>query len=177
MKRLFIKATMICMIALSPLLLRAETIVHNFQNLVNASQISFSGSNKIGTTDLVTYTCSGGTAQFTANSTSGSKIAAFLTNNNNAQMVITPAISDLDSLRISYRPLEDRTILVAISDDGGSSWTNVSVDAPINGVRQVKLPAKGDYCVRIKRSGDDFCITEIKYITAPCHCLKVVEEE
>ena len=163
------------MIALSPLLLRAETIVHNFQDMSAASQISFTG-NTVGTTDLVTYTCSGGTARFFSNSDSGNKMAVFMTGNNNAKVVITPAISDLDSLRISYRPLEDRTILVAISSDGGSTWTNVSVDTPINGVRQVKLPTTGDYCVRIKRSGDDFCITEIKYITAPCNCLKVVDE-
>ena len=163
------------MIALSPLLLRAETIVHNFQDMSAASQISFTG-NTVGTTDLVTYTCSGGAALFSAHATkTGGKMAIFI-ENSGAQVVTTPAISDLDSLRISYRPLEDRTILVAISDDGGSSWTNVSVDAPINGVRQVKLPAKGDYCVRIKRDKKDFYIMEIKYITAPCHCLKVVDE-
>lgn len=175
MKRNIANAIIVCLILLSPALSRAEEYVHNFQSMTSASEIAYSNSNKTGTTDLVTYTCSGGSAVFSAdNSKSGGKIAVFM-EGSGAQVVTSPVIDELDSLRISYLPDLSRTVQVSISTDG-SSWTDVEVLSPVSGVKQVKLPAKGPYQVRIKRYDKDFYITEIKYITKACHCLRVVND-
>ena len=68
------------------------------------------------------------------------------------------------------------SVKVAISTDG-SSWTDVEVKSPSGGVKHVQLPEKGPYQVRIKRDDANFYVTQIKYITKPCHCLKVVNNE
>lgn len=176
MKRNITNAIIACLILLSPALSRAEEYVHNFQSLTTTSEIAYSNSNKTGTTYLVTYTCSGGTAQFSVDkSKSGNNIAIFM-EGSGAQVVTSPAIDELDSIRISYLPASNLTVQVAISMDG-SSWTDVDVLSPIGGVKNVKLPAKGSYKVRIKHFDTNFYITEIKYITKPCHCLKVVNNE
>ena len=174
MKRNIANAIIVCLILLSPARSRAEEYVHNFHSMYGTT-LSVTNGNKTGTTDLVTYTCSGGSAQFLADiSKSGGNIAIFM-EGSGAQVVTSPVIDELDSLRISYLPDLSRTVQVSISTDG-SSWTDVDVLSPVSGVKQVKLPAKGPYQVRIKRYDKDFYITEIKYITKACHCLRVVND-
>lgn len=176
MKRNITNAIIACLILLSPALSRAEEYVHNFQDMYN-STLTVSDDYKTGTTDLVTYTCSGGSAKFYADPSKSSRQIAIFMEGSGAQVVTSPVIDALDSIRISYLPTNvTRSVLVSISTDG-SSWTDVEVITPVNGVKNVKLPAKGPYLVRIKRDNADFYITEIKYITKPCHCLRVVNNE
>lgn len=176
MKRNITNAIIACLILLSPALSRAEEYVHNFQSMTTASEIAYSNSNKTGTTDLVTYTCSGGSAKFYADaSKSRSQIAIFL-EDAGAQVVTSPVIDALDSIHITYLPAAAMSVKVAISTDG-SSWTDVDVINTASGVKNVKLPSSGPYQVRIKRDNANFYVTQIKYITKPCHCLKVVNNE
>ena len=175
MKRNIANAIIVCLILLSPALSRAEEYVHNFQSMTSASEIAYSNSNKTGTTDLVTYTCSGGSAVFSADlSKSGGNIAIFM-EGSGAQVVTSPVIDELDSIRFTYLPASSLTIKVAISTDG-SSWTDIEVLNPVNGVKHVIPPVKGPYMVRIKRYDTNFYITEIEYITKSCHCLRVVND-
>ena len=174
MKRNIANAIIVCLILLSPARSRAEEYVHNFHSMYGTT-LSVTNGNKTGTTDLVTYTCSGGSAQFSADfSKSGGKIAIFM-EGSGAQVVTSPVIDELDSIRISYLPASALEVQVSISTDG-SSWTDVEVLNPVGGVKNVKLPENGPYMVRIKRKGTNFYITEIKYITKPCHCLRVVND-
>ena len=174
MKRNIANAIIVCLILLSPALSRAEEYVHNFQSMYGTT-LSVTNGNKTGTTDLVTYTCSGGSAQFSADlSKSGGNIAIFM-EGSGAQVVTSPVIDELDSIRFTYLPASSLTIKVAISTDG-SSWTDIEVLNPVNGVKHVIPPVKGPYMVRIKRYDTNFYITEIEYITKACHCLRVVND-
>lgn len=149
--------------------------MHNFQDMYG-STLTVSKDNKTGTTDLVTYTCSGGSAKFYADASKSSSQIAIFMEGSGAQVVTSPVIDALDSIRISYLPAEYKTVLVSISTDG-SSWTDVDVINTASGVKNVKLPNSGPYQVRIKRDDANFYIREIEYITKPCHCLKVVNNE
>ena len=157
--------------------LSAETITHNFQS--KSSTMAFSSGNTIGTIlPDTTYTCSGTSAAFTPFG-SPSRVCIGLPNKDNA-VVLSPAIENLDSLRISYLPAADKTIDVYTSEDN-SSWTKRTVTGTTNGLRYVKLPAVGNFYVKIvnPKTSNTFYITEIKYITNPssgCNCFVVVSE-
>ena len=175
MKRNITNAIIVCLILLSPALSRAEEYVHTFQDMYG-STLTVSKDNKTGTTDVVTYTCSGGSAKFYADASNSNRQIAIFMEGSGAQVVTSPVIDALDSIHITYLPAAYRSVLVSISTDG-LSWTDVEVKSPSGGVKHVQLPEKGPYQVRIKRDNANFYVTQIKYITKPCHCLKVVNNE
>ena len=169
---------LICLIALSPAISRAETIIHNFDALNGASAIAYSNSNTVGKvhgTDTV-YTCSGTNAKFYTNN----YLLCLCLPNSSNQVVLTPAISDLDSIHITYNPTNAyREIQVYTSTDN-DTWTIQTVRQISKGNSSVQLPASGNYFVKFRNpsTSNDFYIREIKYITKPseCHCLRVVSE-
>lgn len=171
---------LICLIALSPAISRAETIIHNFDALNGASAIAYSNSNTVGQvhgTDTV-YTCSGTNAKFYSDVNTSYLLCICLPRSGN-QVVLTPAISDLDSIHFTYNPNAYREIKVYTSTDN-DTWTEQTVRLLSPGNSSVQLPTTGNYFVKFRNpSGtNDFYIREIKYITKPseCHCLRVVSE-
>ena len=153
---------------LSPAICRAEklSVSQNFNTLAGNGGISFnSPSNTIGTTDFVTYTCSGG-ANFDWGTKTDNKIAIFLEDEN--EQVSTSAIENLDSLEIYYVPAKSpkKTVDMTISiKQGEGEWREVETIDKNNGMRTVKMPRVGDYQVRIvRKESDDAYIKEIHFI-------------
>ena len=176
MKRLI--SIFFAIIIFSSAISRAETIRHDFNALNGASKIAYSGGNTVGTVNSdTTYTCTGTNAKFNANE---GLICICLPQSGN-QVVVSPAISDLDSIRFTYNPTNAyKTIQVYTSTDN-STWTEQTVLQFSKGVSTVKLPEKGDYYVKFRNpSGSNaFYIREIDYIFQPssgCNCLRVVSE-
>ena len=139
----------------------AETrsFTHYFNELYPAA-LSVTNSNHTGTIGDFVYTCGGG-AEFWKTSDSGNQLAIFL--NGTGKQVETTAIQNLDSICIHYYPDAAKDMKVAISSDGGSSYSDVPVENA-RGVTKVKLPTVGDYCVRMKyKSSYNVYIWKIEY--------------
>ena len=172
--------TTFVLLSLCPAFGRAETIVHDFDALWKASQLSTQSPYTLGTINSdTTYTCSGSNAKFDVYPTT--RLGIHLKSNGD-QVVMSPPIADLDSIFISYHPAEYRTIKTYISEDN-ISWTEVEMTKGINGSREFKLPEKGTYYVKFanKNSSNDFYLQMVRYITNPtpvssCNCLRVVSE-
>ena len=158
----YLRYTLLCLFALSSALCGAKVtcVPQNFQSLSTSKKIKFnSPTNTIGTTDFVTYTCSGD-ARFSADETKTDwKVAIFL--EQSGAQVTTTQIQNLDSLWISYVPNANKAITVKISTDS-VSWEDVEAVHKINGAKHVKMPRVGDYYVRIIRS-DNVYITQIDF--------------
>lgn len=149
----------------------------NFQTMVGAGTLTFSNSNKTGTTDFVTYTCSGGKAKFAICTDVSPNVLGIYMQNSGA-IVTTTTIENLDSLSISYLPSEEKKMKVYTSVDDGSSWTEQTVVDVTNGMKYVKLPSPGNYMLKITRENSDYYIDQINYVTAPpCNCLRVIVTE
>ena len=162
---------------LSAGMLCAETVVQNIHNLYNNGNgpLVVTNSNKTGTTDFVTYICSGGTVQFSSSSASNYKVSIFLTGSG-AKVETTP-ITGLDSLTIYYLPSENKTINVK-TKEGNGEWTSQTVVPLMNGVKAIKMPHVGDYALQILRGADVVYITQIDYtVKSSCNCLRVTIEE
>ena len=87
----------LCLLRLSPVLSRAETIVHCFKDMNGTPALAYTSKNKVGITDLVTYTCSGGdNAKFNSNT---GEICICLPDRYD-QVETSPSIADLESLEI-----------------------------------------------------------------------------
>lgn len=164
----------LCLLVLSPAISRAEIIEQNFHTMNAASQIRFSG-NKVGETDFVTYTCSGGSnAIFFTNS---GKLCICLPNYGN-QVVTSPPIANLDSLSIYYFPTDSYRTIKAYTSVNSVDWTEVTVKQATKGGSTIQLPSTGNYYLKFaNESGSSFYIWQINYFTKPsCACLKVVIE-
>ena len=174
-------AILLTTIALSIGIAYAEGVVtsQNFHEMNNAGTMTVNTSTKTAVTDFVTYTYSGGKySRFNYDGTiTGGKICLQLYGN--GANVITTSIQNLDSLAIHYYyPGDDdhQRLRVYTSEDG-SSWTEQATVLKINGLRTVKLPAAGDYMLKIER-WDDIWLEQIDYVTAPpCNCLRVIVTE
>lgn len=162
----YVRYTIICLFTLSSALCGAEsrTVSQNFDDMFKASPktLTVTDSYHTGTTDFVTYTCTGG-AEFFNNTNSGNKLAIFL--DASGEQVQTTQVTNLDSLRIRYAPaVISQEMTVSISTDG-SAWQEVAIQHKASGLKTVKMPRVGDYYVRIARKGSyNVYITEIGYI-------------
>ena len=164
----YIRYTLLCLFALSSALCGAGVTAErqNFQSLSTSKKIKFnSPTNTIGTTDFVTYKCSGGAAKFTQYNRSPNPICIFL--NNSGALVTTSRVENLDSLCIEYY---DATVYpnvkvdfkVEISTDS-IDFTLLTVVSNTIGLATVKMPQAGDYYVRISMLSKNFYIPAIEY--------------
>ena len=178
--------TTFVLLALCPAFSRAETIVQAFHAMFTAvpQQLQTVSPYTVGTTDFVTYTCSGTGTQF---GMYNSLISVCLKNSTGA-MVTSPAINDLDSIYFMYDPLNTSTytneykeIKVYISENN-EDWTEVSVRQVNKGASSVKFPSTGNYFVKFRNpTSSPVYLLGIHYITNPtpvssCNCLRVVSE-
>ena len=174
MKRLLF--AILCLLLLSPVLSRAETITHNFHTMSGTPALSYESNNTVGITDLVRYTCSGG-AKAKFNSNTG-KICICLPDRYD-QVETSPSIADLESLEIMYFPIESRRTIKVYASIDNDVWTEATVEQSVPGATTFQLPATGDYYLKFKNeaTSNDFYIRQINYIIKPsCACLKVVSE-
>lgn len=174
MKKLL--STILCLLVLSPALTRAETITHDFHEMSRLSQLTFSSANKVGETDLVTYTCSGTGATF---GVTNSKICIQLPQNG-GQVITSPAIENLTRVKISHYPASKcENLKVYISTDGsswGSALSGDAIEYGNSGTIFVTVP-KGNYYLKFANTTSTaVSIIQVEYTTEPCVCLKVVSE-
>lgn len=121
----------------------AETIRHHFPTLTSTGKIAFSSGNTVGTTELVTYTCTN--AQFGLNSSSQVVLQMY---NKNSEVVISPALSGLNEVTISFTATSFDATKIYLSEDGiswGSALESVNVTSSI---ARATIPA-GNHFIKI----------------------------
>ena len=155
-----------------------NTYTEIIQDLCVAGKLTLSPDNKVGTTDSVTYTCSGGTnAKFGLDviNPSGKKIAINLPDKHN--QVVTSELEDLTGFVITCIGSVGYTnTKVYLSTDGGSTWSE-ELTTPdikiISTVATVTVP-KGNYCIMVRNneSAKSFSILQIDYTFEHCNCFR-----
>ena len=160
----YIRYTLLCLFALSSALCGAEVTCWSqiLHNMYNASPRTLEVKGSVGTTDSVTYTCSGG-ARFDYYGGTPGELAIYLVSNNTAQ-VTTTRIQNLDHIIVTYL-LDSGTNppKVAISTNGVDGWINLSPQPYTSTAKIYAMPSVGDYYVRIKRNGANTYIKVLEY--------------
>jgi hypothetical protein len=171
--------SVLCLFILSSVIGRAEDLVttEDFNAMTGAGTIAYSSANTVGTTDFVTYTCSGKSAEFGVY-----KGVICLCLPKNGSTVTTSLISNFKHLQFNYFPDSKNyltppstTMRISISEDG-SSWTDITASAiGINGLVNVDMPTPGSYYLKIQNTNGTkpFYISQIQYTTESCNCFKV----
>lgn len=166
--------SVLCLFVLCSVIGRAENLVttEDFNVMTGAGTIAFSSGNKVGTTDFVTYTCSGTSAEFGVY-----KGVIFLCLPKNGSTVTTSQIGNFKHLDFYYDSSVNclSTMKISISEDG-STWTDITASATgIKGVVNVDMPTPGSYYLKIQNtySTNSFYISQIQYTTESCNCFKV----
>lgn len=177
MKRTLTYISLLLFVGLWPsLTIRAELVTHDFHADYGTTVI-YSSGNKVATTDLITYTCSGTNAQFYLDLTYGTTIALNLPSST-SKAVTDPAITRLNRIQLQHYPdnAKCENLKIDVSTDG-STWVDKSGDATYS-KGGVDLPlATGDYYVRFRNTtSSGVSILRIMYYIGPCHCLRVVSE-
>ena len=168
------------LLILSSAFCRAESdpVVHNFGEMGGAKTIQYANANKVGKTDLTTYTCTGTGATFDRTLANGHYYVDLKLAKTN-DMVTTTAITDLSGIELlqhtPYAQLIDNleirlsydsirwTEPIEASGSSGHMWSNF-------------LPGK--YYVRIKNTtGTAMNIWQITWrFGDPCNCFMYIPE-
>ena len=172
--------SVLCLFILSSVIGRAADLVttEDFNAMTGAGTIAYSSATTGGTTDFVTYTCSGTSAEFAGYGVQG----VCLCLPKNGSTVTTSLISNFKHLQFNYFPDNKNyltppstTMRISISEDG-SSWTDITSSATgIKGVVNVDMPTPGSYYLKIQNTNGTypFYISQIQYTTESCNCFKV----
>ena len=157
---------------------RAEVITtaQNLQSMSDLGTLTFSSYNKVGTTELVTYTCSGTGAEFGLDHVkpAGKKVISIRLPNSGST-VTTSQIKELKEFSILYYPSNvNRTnLIIQLSRDGKTWGDPITGDNIVysTGSINVTIP-RNNYYVRISnnttsKDASIFCIT---YYQDHCNC-------
>lgn len=167
------------LLVLSSVICRAEDsiCVHDIDAIFRNKTIVTADPYKVGITDFVTYTITGGTnARFRMQD---SYICICLPGKND--LVTTSKITNLKRVNFTYGPVDQDylagdfpTMQIMVSQDS-IDWTDLSSDA-VHGraSAEVLLPSPGDYHLRIKNTGTGsskpIYIRTFEYKTQHCNC-------
>lgn len=156
-----------------------NTYTEIIQDLYAARELTISPDNKVGTTDSVTYTCSGGTnAKFgldVINPSVEKKIAINIVDKYN--QVVTSELEDLTGFVITCIGSVGYTnTKIYLSTDGGSTWSEELTMPDIKIISKmvtVTVP-KGNYCIMVRNneSAKPFSILQIEYKFEHCNCFR-----
>ena len=176
MKRLSI-ILIVGICTLSSALCRAESvpIPHVFEDMKGTTLTWGSPPNyTIGTTPLVTYTCTNG-ATF---STYGDKAYICIYVPNGGIIQTSPAVEDLTLVTITHTKGSAPSGFKAYISTDNSSWTEITSSIVYRSTTmEVPMPAKGNYYLRIENnSGAAINFPSFIYTYDACHCLRVVSE-
>ena len=158
----------------------AQTVTQNLNTMYGNGTLTISDDLKTGTTEFVTYTCSGA-AEFgyeTFNPAGSRRIAIII---NKDGVVTTTAIQNLRDIYIIHYPA-DKTctnIDVYLSNDN-STWTKLNPETDDiyyrNGVIKAYFP-KGDYYLKfVNTTKTTVAMLQIQYTIQNCNCFKYKEE-
>ena len=173
MRNLLAIGIMVC--TLGSAVCRAESVVHDFDEMKKAGTLWWIGSDyTVGYTDFVTYTgSSGGTL-----GADGGKIG-FSLPSKTSTLVISPAVTGLSALLFGHTyGSAPKFIKVYVSEDG-SVWTDMSDVAGYWATTiDLVLPSAGDYYVKLVHNGssEPFFIQTVSYTydPAPCNCFRYI---
>lgn len=156
-----------------------NTYTEIIHDLYMAGKLALSPDYKVGTTDSVTYTCSGGTKAAIGieeiNPVGYRKIAINLPARDD--QVVTSELEDLTGFVITcVGSVGYSNTKVYLSTDGGSTWSDelTSPDMKIaSKVATVTVP-KGNYCIMVRNneSAKSFSILQIDYTFEHCNCFR-----
>ena len=178
MRHLLAIGIMVC--ALSSAVCRAESVVHDFDEMKKAGTLTWMGSPKdytVGYTDFVTYTGSdGGTF-----SLEGGYIG-FSLPRNGSTLVISPAVPGLSALLFGHTYGSAPTFIKVYVSEDGSVWTDMSDVAGYWATTiNLVLPSAGDYYVKLVNESvsnpvQTFFIRVVSYTydPAPCNCFRYI---
>lgn len=169
------------LMVLSSAICRAEDSIHvqNIHGMFDAKTLTVTNSNKVGVTDFVTYTITGG---------KNTKFAAYsgvicICLPDNGDFVTTTKITNLKRVWFTYSPSADYlydvfpatpTMQILVSKDS-TEWSNIATSATHSASSaDVLLPSAGDYFVRIKNTGSSkkIYINVMNYTTQHCNCFR-----
>ncbi len=167
----------IALLSLYPAFCQAERQLwarHNFSVLNAEGNLAFLNSNTVGKTDVLTYTCSGG-GTFAFTSTYVISLP-----NNGSEVVISPAISKLAGIYITYSSPSSQceNVKVYVSTDG-TSWGEPIPNADIvctPTTIDVTLNRRNYYIKIVHTKKADFYIGSIDYYTEDCNCFPYIPE-
>lgn len=169
------RISVLAILFLSPALCRAEKVagaVHEFKDMFADGTLEASDDYTIGTTDFVTYTCTGTNAKFGALS----KVAA-IDLPAAGSTVTTTRIDDFCGFQLVHNPHNKscENLKVYVSTDGedfGEPLSGTAVSYS-NGMVYVNIPP-GDYYVRLANSSS--LVVSVQKITFyQDHCPKCFE--
>jgi len=150
----------------------SEKVPHNFSTLNSKKQIEFFSANKVAKTDLLTYKCTGTSAEFGSD---GLSIVIKLPSKNS--FVTTTRVDELKRIMIctndSKTPSNFEIYLSKDSVDFGSAlsegitYSSGSIDAAF---------PRGNYYVRIVNTvtTNTTAMTQIDYYLDHCNCFEYV---
>lgn len=169
------------LLVLSSVICRAEDsiCVHDIDSMYRKKTLVTADPYKVGITDFVTYTITGGSnARFWMQD---SYICICLPSKND--MVTTSKITNLKRVWFTYSPSADYlydvfpatpTMQILVSNDS-TEWSNIATSATHSASSaDVLLPSAGDYYVRIKNTGSSkpIYIRVMNYTTHLCNCFR-----
>ena len=177
MKRFLVPILLWFVLALFPSLSRAEIIYtpQNFQTMTSAKTLKFnSPTNTIGTTDFVTYSCSGTNAKFAQYGGLGGVITIQLPTNGST--VTTTKINELTEFVVSFDSSnkDGKNLKVRVSKDSINwSYPLSTTDSIVytTGSFHVTLP-RNNYYIRIYNTTGTYpsYIPSINYTQDHCNC-------
>ena len=159
--------------------LSISAIEHNFNDMLLASEIAFSNSNKTGTTDLTTYNCSGSAVfgQDLINPSESKKISINMPNSTSV-MTTSVAIEYLTGFMLQCYPtsiISNIQVYVSETGDFGDPVPAANITRASTGTIDVKLP-KGTYYIKLTNTTSTaVSIYQINYYQMPCNCFPVTE--
>ena len=166
------------LMVLSSVICRAGDSIHtqSIHGMYDAKTLTVTNSNKVGVTDFVTYTITGG--KNTKFGAYGGVICICLPDN--GDFVTTTKITNLKRVWFTYLPSSDYlsgaypTMQILVSKDS-TVWSNIASGAThSSSSADVLLPSAGDYYVRIKNTGSSkpIYIRVMNYTTQHCNCFR-----
>ena len=167
----------IALLSLYPAFCKAERQLwaeHDFSDLKEKGKLEFTGST-IGTTPELTYTCSGG-------GVFGMEGVLWVINLSakNSEVVISPAISKLAGIYITYSSPSSQceNVKVYVSTDG-TSWGESIPNADIvcnSSIIDVTMNRRNYYIKIVHTKNENFYIRSIDYYTEDCNCFPYIPE-
>ena len=165
----------LCLLMLCPLYVWADRKgeTQNIDAMYSAGTLTISPNNLTGTTDFVTYTCSGTSAAFGVSST---KVAILLPKSGST--VTTSRISNLVGLEIVHNPYAACSYIKVYVSVDNSNWTLVTTeDSYKTGYIDIPSFARDNYYVKITSTTTSaFAVRSIIYYTEDCNCFRYVPE-
>lgn len=154
-----------------------DTISHDFAALTASGGITYTNSNKTGTTAEIVYTCTGTNAQFYLDLIYNSTIAINLPSSP-CNVTTSPAVDNMIGLEVWHYKEAGVVPEVYVSTEADPTWRPATGDTIVQNDAQVirlALP-QNKYFVKVQNStsGKKYSILKINYISRrPCNCLRV----